>query len=83
VEILNAAAQMPEVSENAMGKGYWVKSMSEECIVWTEVRPYENVFPESGLPEIAAITTEDGSCVVVAIACEGGESFDVFVLATR
>ena len=78
VEILTACAKTPDERESALGKGYWVKSVSEECIVWTEVRPYENVFPESGLPEITAVTTKDGSSVAISIACEGDESFDIF-----
>lgn len=78
VEILNADAKTPGETESVLGKGYWVKSLSEECIVWTEVRPYENVFPESGLPEITAITTASGSNVVLSIACEGDEALDVF-----
>jgi hypothetical protein len=52
VEILNSDATTPDASESALGKGYWVKSLAEECVVWTEIRPYENVFPENGLPAI-------------------------------
>ena len=78
VEILNADAKAPGKDESVMGKGYWVKSLSQECIVWTEVRPYKNVFPTSGLPDITFITTKDGSSVALSIACEGGELFDVF-----
>jgi hypothetical protein len=78
VQILNAQAEEPNPAELAMGKGYWVKSLSEECIVWTEIRPYENVFPEDGLPDIEAIATKDGSSVALSIACEGSELFDVF-----
>ena len=78
VDILNAEAAVPAGDEDVLGKGYWVKSLSEECIVWTEVRPYENVFPASGLPDITGITTKDGLSVALSIACEGGERFDIF-----
>lgn len=78
VQILNAEAEEPSPADPAMGKGYWVKSLSEECIVWTEIRPYENVFPASGFPDIEAVTTKDGSSVALSIACEGDEALDVF-----
>ena len=78
VDILNARAEAPSGDEAVLGKGYWVKSLSEECIVWTEIRPYENVFPESGLPDIRAVSAKDGSCVALSIDCEGAAGLDVF-----
>ena len=78
VDILNARAEAPAGDEAVLGKGYWVKSLSEECIVWTEIRPYENVFPESGLPDISAVSAKDGSCVALSIDCEGAAGLDVF-----
>ena len=78
VDILNARAEAPAGDEAVLGKGYWVKSLSEECIVWTEIRPYENVFPESGLPDIRAVSAKDGSCVALSIDCEGAAGLDVF-----
>jgi len=42
VQILTAEATTPNQAESALGRGYWVKSLAEESVVWTEVRPYEN-----------------------------------------
>lgn len=78
VRVLTSEATQPDPAEVAMGKGYWVKSLAEQCIVWTEVRPYENVFPESGLPDIESITTGNGDAVILSIACAGDETFEVF-----
>lgn len=65
-----------------LGSAYWLVNNSGAPLVWTEVRPYDNPFPDEGLPAITGISVvDDGKAVLVGIAVSGakGETIDVLV----
>ena len=65
-----------------MGKAYWYQHKGADRLVWTEVRPYEDIFPRNDLPpRIEAIrVTDSRDGVTLDIVCSGtdGELLDVF-----
>ena len=68
--------------EPVLGRGYWLNVTSEECVVWTEVRPYEDVFPTNDEPPaiLGIDVLPKGSGVVLSVSCAGipSASLDVF-----
>ena len=76
---LNTSA-VPE--ESALGRGYWLNLKSQEAVVWTEIRPYEDVFPTNDEPpSVKGLgVLPGGSDVVLSISCVGipSASLDVF-----
>ena len=79
VEVLDTTSQPPNASESVFGKGYWVKSLSDECIVWSEIRPYDDVFPSNQEPPaiLGVEVLPEGTGVVLSIAA-AGNYLDVF-----
>lgn len=75
------APQVP-VDVLEMGKGYWYDHKGETVSLWTEIRPYANLFPANdNPPSIRSINViENGMAVSLAITCCGaeGEKLDVY-----
>ena len=66
----------------SLGRGYWYNRRSETCLVWSEVRPYADLFPTNEEPPLveALNVVGGGQAVRLRIRCEGtpGERLDIF-----
>lgn len=82
VDVLTAESRPPGENESTLGKGFWVKSFSSDSVVWTEMRPYDDIFPSNVAPPIiqGVGVMQGGTGVVLSILCEGtpGETLDIF-----
>ena len=64
-----------EESVFAMGEGYVYERTGEDSLIWTEERPYADLFPTGGLPWILDMqVNESGTEIDLVIACTGGEA---------
>lgn len=63
-----------------LGRAYWYKRNSQDSIVWSEVRPYSDIFPDKDRPPtISGVTVlEDGPVVSLLIQGVIGEQLDIF-----
>lgn len=80
VEILDEEARSPAATESVLGRGLWAKPLSTDAVVWTESRPYRDVFPTNGQsPRIRGVQVmAGGTGATLWVECEGHEVLDVF-----
>jgi len=77
-----ALAMSDDTRTLSPGSGYWYGRASEWPLLWTEPRPYTNLFPANALPPRIADISESGQAanVTLTVMCEGvpGEKLDIF-----
>ncbi len=68
--LLSAAAGEVTSGTLGLGKGYWLHNQGEVSQVWTELRPYEDIFPEGDtFPRITAVdVVQAGTAIRLSIA---------------
>jgi hypothetical protein len=81
-EIVDPTLQINATMEIALGQGYWYNRRQEDALLWTEVRPYADLFPKNDNPPLikAIDVVNDGAAVKLTIDTTGqaGELLDIF-----
>lgn len=80
-EIVDPTKQIDLTMEIALGKGYWYNRKQEDALLWTEVRPYADLFPQNDEPPLikAVDVVDAGAAIKLTINTTGqaGELLDI------